>query len=276
MADQRALKQGAKEFARSIETGLKRHMLSPVHARLCRLKRWSPKQPDFLGAYPDHETALASIPRRWVPTYNDPEVALFSFEWMCQMRVWDYPVLFWLHKLHRPGLRVLDAGGNMGVKHIAFSNYMALDDLDWTVYELAETVRLGRKMQAEGRVPAEITFTDRLEASGHVDMFICSGLLQYLDTPYPEFVAQLPNRPEHILLNKVATRDGPSVTTLERIGPARVPYQMRCRDEFEADLAKMNYAIVDQWENPGLSHVIDTHPDLGASVSRGYLLQRLD
>ncbi len=276
MSSQNELRQGPKQLAKAVEAGLKRHILSPAHAKLSRLKRWSPKQPDFLGAWPDHATAVANIPRRWVPTYNDPDVALFAFEWMCKMRVWDYPVLFWLRKLQRPGLRVLDAGGNLGVKYISFADYLELREIDWTVFELTETVRLAARMQGEGRVPPEIRFIDQMAESGPVDLFLCSGLLQYLDTPFPEFVAQLSTRPDHILLNKVATRDGPSVTTLERIGPARVPYQMRCRDDFEAQLAQMDYEIVDQWEIPSLSHVIDTHPDLGSSISRGYLLRRRD
>jgi putative methyltransferase (TIGR04325 family) len=265
-----------KNVLKSTEATIRRHALDPVVAALSRLKRWSPKQPEFLGAYPDFDTARANIPRRWKPTYNDPDVALFAFEWMCKMRVFDYPVLFWLDRLSKPGTRVVDAGGNLGVKHIAFSTYMDLGKLDWAVYELEETVRLGRKMQAEGRVPEAIRFFDRLDEVGQVDLFICSGLLQYLDTPFPEFVARLPNRPEHILLNKVATREGPMVVTLQRIGPGRVPYQIRQRETFEAELDQIGYDIVDQWEIPSLAHVIDTHPDLGSSASRGYLLRRRD
>lgn len=265
-----------KDGLRSTRRAVLRFALEPAHAAVSRLKQFSPRPPRHQGAYPDYATAVANIPRRWKSTYNDPDVALFAFEWMCRMRVWDYPVLFWLDRLSRPGLRVVDAGGNLGVKHIAFSAYMDLSGLDWSVYELEETVRLGHKMQAEGRVPPEIRFFDRLEESGPVGRFICSGLLQYLDTPFPDFVARLPNRPEHILRNKVATRDGPTVVTLERIGPARVPYQMRHRAGFEAELDQIGYDIVDQWDIPNLGHVIDTHPDLGRSVSRGYLLRRRD
>ena len=76
--------------------------------------------------------------------------------------------------------------------------------------------------------------------------------------------------------NKVATRDGPTVTTLERIGPARVPYQIRNRAGFEGQLTQAGYRIRDNWDIPSLGHVIDTHPELGRSVSRGYLLQRTD
>lgn len=78
----------------------------------------------------------------------------------------------------------------------------------------------------------------------------------------------------HVVLNKVATRDGPSVTTLQHVGPARLPYQIRCRAEFEAELDQLGYEITEQWKIPSFAHVIATHPELGRSVSRGYALRR--
>ena len=95
------------------------------------------------------------------------------------------------------------------------------------------------------------------------------------DIPFPEFLGRLSARPAWIILNKVATREGPAITTLELIGPARVPYQIRCRAAFEAELATAGYAIRERWEIEPLGHVIDTHPEMGRSVSRGYVLQRV-
>ena len=62
--------------------------------------------------------------------------------------------------------------------------------------------------------------------------------------------------------------------TLERIGPARVPYRIRNRARLEAEFVAMGYAIRDSWGIDGLGHVIPTHPWLGRSESRGYLLER--
>ncbi len=80
--------------------------------------------------------------------------------------------------------------------------------------------------------------------------------------------------PRLAIFNKVATRDGASVTTLERIGPARVPYQFRNRQGFEEEITGCGWQIRDRWEIPQLSHVIDTHPALGPSRSLGYFLER--
>ncbi len=266
----------AKSVAKAVETAVAQKLVSPATARLCRLKRWSPRQPRMLGAYSDRETALANIPSRWLSTYDHAEVASVNFEWMCALQSWDYPAIFWLDKLSSPGMNILDAGGHFGTKYIAFKRHIRLEQLTWTIYDLTETIRTARFAQRQGDVPQSINFIDDLSDAPAVDLLFASGLLQYLDIPFPQFVAQLTNRPKHILLNKVATREGPSVVTLERIGPARVPYQIRCRQDFEAQIAAMNYVIADSWDIPSLGHVINTHPELGRSVSRGYLLHRRD
>lgn len=86
-------------------------------------------------------------------------------------------------------------------------------------------------------------------------------VLQYLDVPLPSLLDRLPERPRHLLLNKVATREGDSVLTLENFGLAEVTYRIRDRSAF------------DQWEIESLSHRIPARPDLGASRSLGFALE---
>jgi len=267
--------QKAKIRILALEKGVKRLILLPAIIGLSRLKRWSPRQPARLGAFSDRASALAGVPRGQLATYDHVDVASLNFQVMCQVRVWDYPVMFWLEKLHKPGMRILDAGGHFGTKYIAFRGKLRLDEIVWTVYDLPETVFAARAAQQRGEVPNDVSFISDLVDAPPTDLLLASGLLNYLDIPFPEFLARLPNRPQHILLNKVATRDGPPVITLERIGPAHVPYQIRCLTTFEAELAEAGYRIADRWEIPSFNLVIDTHPELGRSISRGYLLQRL-
>ncbi len=268
------LGQRAKVHLKSLEAGVRRLVVTPAVTGLARLKRYSPRQPAMLGAYPDRASALAGVPRRWLATYDHEEVAAVNFAVMCAVRVWDYPVMFWLDRLHAQGLHVLDAGGHFATKYIAFQTHLKLEEVNWTVYDLPETIRSARAAQDRGEVPQAVGFIDDLAQAPQTDVLLASGLLQYLDLPLAEFLSRLRNLPPHILLNKVATREGPSVTTLERIGPARVPYQIRCRSGFEAEVLATGYRIVDSWDIPSLGHVIDTHPELGRSLSRGYLLQR--
>ena len=144
----------------------------------------------------------------------------------------------------------------------------------WTVSDVPAVLAAARAAQAAGRLPAALRFADGPGAAGAADVLLASGLLQYLDLPLAEYVARMAAPPRHILLNKVATREGPEVVTLERIGPARVPYRIRSRAAFEAEIAAMGYTVRDSWEIRALGHVIPTHPWLGQSRSRGYLLER--
>jgi putative methyltransferase (TIGR04325 family) len=139
----------------------------------------------------------------------------------------------------------------------------------WIVYETPVMVRAGRERAAADGLDA-LSFVESLNEVPAVDLLLCSGLLQYLDIPFADLVGQLRQRPRHIVLNKVATRDGPTVVMLERMGMAEVPYQIRCRPEFVSSVEALGYTIVDEWVLPEFAHVIKADPSLGMSTSRGY------
>ncbi len=227
----------------------------------------------MIGAYPDYATAAINTNGNG---YNDEDVAQVNAELMRKTTVWDYPVIYWINEVFSEGMHLLDAGGHFGSKYIAFGDLCPIDRLHWIVYDLPITISLARAAQEKQELPAEIVFQDHLSEVGSVDVLLASGLLQYLDISLAELVGELDSPPKYILLNKVATRCGPSIVTLEKIGPGRVPYQIRNQVEFEKGLTEMGYVIRDQWDIPSLSHVVSTHPGLGPSVSRGYFLERCD
>jgi putative methyltransferase (TIGR04325 family) len=243
--------------------------VAAAHARIALGRR-----PRFTGAWPTREAALAALPPSEARGYDDPDLAPVSFEAMCRREVWDYPVLHWLHRLLPEGARLLDAGGHLGTKHIAFAPLLDLGAVDWTVLDTPGIVSAARAAQEVGRIPAALRFVDRPEDAPEADILLASGLLQYLDRPFPEFLDALPARPRHLILNKVATRDGPEVVTHERLERVRVPYRIRNRAAWEESLAALGYAMRDAWAMPALGHRISTHPRLGASTSRGYVLSR--
>jgi len=246
---------------------------SPIRSLLARshlvVKRYS-----FTGAYPDREAALSSVPRGFLAGYDNKEVVPVSRQRMQELKEWDYPVIFWLDRLIREKygkkIRLLDAGGHTGTKYIAFSGKIDLSCVDWLIYDLPPMVAAGREL-AQG---LPIVFTSELKETGMTDILLCSGLLQYLDVPFPEFIRSLPNRPDTIILNKVALRDGPTVVTLERIGPAYVPYTILNAAEFHDQLDDLGYEVVDTWTIEALSHRILSHPELGLSRSAGFVLRR--
>lgn len=248
--------------------------MSGLHATLQRCRniprRFSPR---FKGAFPDRETALASLPVARRQGYDDPSVAPVAFEMMCRVAPWDYPVLYWLKSLHQPGLQVVDAGGHLGTKFIAFEKYLALADLRWTVLDLPGIVDVAHRWQADGKLPDAVRFCPDAADAGKPDVLLASGLMQYIDKSLAEFIAGMSARPRHVILNKVAVRDGASVVTLEQIGPNRVPYQIRDRQAFEDEIAAAGYVIRDRWDIPEISHRIPFHRKLGASQSVGYCLK---
>lgn len=170
-------------------------------------------------------------------------------------------------------MKLLDAGGHIGTKHHAFTTYLNTDQIDWTVWDLPALLKAGRQAQKDKIVSDKIKFADKPSDASSIDLLLASGLLQYLDISITELLDQLENRPRWMLLNKVATRPGDDLVTLQLIGKKRVPYQIRNRERFEAVLFAAGYEIIDSWTIEGLSHRIGTHPWLGESESKGYYLE---
>ncbi|WP_295813280.1 methyltransferase, TIGR04325 family [uncultured Nitratireductor sp.] len=238
------------------------------------------RRAELTGAYPDRESAVCAAPRWALTDYDHDDVVPVALDKMSRVIDWDYPVLFWLERELRARsgkrVRLLDAGGHVGTKYRAFRSLLDFSDLQWQVYELPSMVKAGRKMaHAEGIGP-ELSFCDSFPEIRKAEILLCSGLLQYLDIPFTEFVSRLPERPQVILLNKVALREGPSIYTLQRGGPTFLPYHIRNKHGFLAELDALGYRIVDTWCIQYLAHWVASHPELGCSESRGYMLQRKD
>jgi putative methyltransferase (TIGR04325 family) len=202
--------------------------------------------------------------------YDHDELSHVSFEMMSQVALQDYPVIFWLQRILPPGGRVLDAGGHLGTKFRAFRPYLQdQPDIDWWVYDLPAFVRSGEALaKKEGLMSLRFVADIGQAPAPHV--FLGSGLLQYLDVPLAELMGRVKSKPRHLLLNKVATREGPSIFTLENFGQAEVPYHIRSRADVVASIEGLGYEIRDEWTIPDLSHAIPGNRQFGASTSRGY------
>jgi putative methyltransferase (TIGR04325 family) len=244
--------------------------VTPLMITRGRLRYLSPFPRRFSGAYNSFDEAISAAARTSLAGYDHQEIADVAFHQMCKVTPWDYPVLFWMQTLLADVDGLVDAGGHMGTKYRAFRDLLSIDEeFRWIVYDLPMIVRAGR-LRAERDGCQQLHFVDKIEEAGEVQLFLGSGLMQYLDRPLSELLTRLPMLPRHLLLNKVALRQGRPIVTLERIGQALVPYQMRNEDAFLDDVAKLGYRLVDRWTIPSLSHVIDTHPELGASQNAGF------
>lgn len=239
-----------------------------------RIRANGAKSPRFTGVYDSHAEAMAVAAKTALPGYDHEEIADVSFDFMKQIAPWDYPVLFWLKSYMKTGTELLDMGGHMGTKYLAFQDVMDLTQMKWTVLDLPAIISTAQDRQKSGELPKEITFTSTPSECAPADLLLASGLLLYLDQPLAEVFGQFSKPPQTVILNKVALRDGPSIFTLELIGGAKVPYQIRSKSSFEAEIAEAGYDIKDTWGIPTLGHSIITHPLTGVCQSRGYLLER--
>lgn len=224
----------------------------------------------FRGQYASHAEALQAVRPGTLGGYDHREVVDVAYREMCEVKHWDYPILFWLERLLATSSRIVDAGGHMGTKYRAFRSHLRLDrNVEWIVYDLPAMVRAGRELAREDRIEG-LRFVDTLSEVPAADILLASGLLQYLDIPLSDLLRALPRLPPHVLLNKVATRDGDSIYLLEDLSAAEVPYQVRDRREVPRTLTALGYAVVDEWTIPSLSDAISTAANCGAVTSRGY------
>lgn len=223
----------------------------------------------YRGSFADVAEAAAAVRPGTLVGYDNDAVVLHAFDMMCQINLEDYPVLFWLSRIGGEAQVLLDAGGHMGTKFRAFRQHLDLaGKLEWIVYDVPSIVRAGQQRALEEKLSG-IRFVDTLIGLPRIDVLLASGLLQYLDIPFADLLRQLQVLPRHLLLNKVQTREGPTVVTLENFGCAEVPYQIRNLPQFLASLDELGYDVVDQWTVPGLSRTIPTHRYLGASTCWG-------
>lgn len=225
----------------------------------------------FRGAFSSYEDAMAAVRPNALAGYDNEQIADVAFDAMCKRWTWDYPVIFWIQRLSKGAKRLLDAGGHMGAKYRAFADVLELPaDFEWIVYDVPAIVRAGRERSARDGIRA-LSFYDTLEATPATDLLVASGLLQYLDIPFTDFLNRLPMKPRHIILNKVATSEGPTIFTLEDFGMAEVPYRVYNHAAFRQLISDAGYRIVDEWTIQFLSH---THTAFGQSTSRGFCLER--
>lgn len=267
------IRKTTRSLLKSTMAGLGQSLV-PLRVVGGRLRYLSPFPRRFTGAYASFEEAVAAAGTASLVGYDHDAISTVAFEQMCRVMPWDYPVLFWLRSLLDEIDGVVDAGGHMGTKYRAFRDLLPLDAaFTWIVYDVPTIVAAGRKRAVEDGL-SQLSFINSIEEAPETCVFLGSGLLQYLDIPLATLLGGMQSLPRHLLLNKVAFHKSGLLVTLERIGEAYVPYQMRDEGAFLREMERMGYRLVDRWAIPELSHVIETHPELGPSESAGFYLRR--
>lgn len=183
----------------------------------------------------------------------------------------DYPVLYWLSRLIAPGGRLVDLGGATGVTYRLFKSRLQLPaDFQWQVNELPEVIEYAHRVIAGESVP-HLSFTDDWRAIDGAAIVLSAGAVQFFPQPLSKMLADVHERPTDILINRVpVTENGSSFFTLQNTGRSIAPMRVESRSAFIADLASLDYELVDEWKCLENSLEIPFHHECDLAYFRGY------
>ncbi len=238
------------------------------HLLAWRYRRYFAAEQDtnlFYGVYPSFAAATAAMPKTKPEGYDHDAPASMYGDRLSRVYLGDYPLLYWLKPLLPEARRLYDFGGHVGIAYYAYQKYLSYPSgLGWEVYDVPAVREAGKKLASE-RGAAQLTFSgDPSEADG-ADILLCSGSLQYVESPsLAAMLGSLARKPKHVLVNKTPLHDTATFVTLQNIGTAFCPYRIFKREEFVRSVEHLGYRLVDSWPSSG-SCLIPYHP--GHSVA---------
>jgi putative methyltransferase (TIGR04325 family) len=228
----------------------------------------------FRGIYPDFAGAMNAIPNNRQIGYNNPTSARHVAYERHFVSPYDYPVLFWLERLLKPGTVIFDWGGNVGISYYAWRGHLTYPSgLTWVINDVPAVLDLGRQIAEQEEAPG-LSFTESLDCLGAADILLSAGAMQFVEMPFTTLQSLGP-LPRHVLLNKLPVYDQPSAVTLQNIGPAICPYHLFNRAEFIRTFETPGYELIDTWQNPGLGCFVPFYPDHSIGAFTGFYFRSL-
>ena len=187
----------------------------------------------------------------------------------------DYAAFYYLRDRMPYIKRIFDMGGSVGNLCYCYSDYLSLGtDTIWTVFDLPEYVRLGRKM-ASDRNARNLQFTDDPQKADGVDLLIVSGALHYFDKPLPEFIENIKQRPKYILINRTPLTEGPEFAVVQDAGYIRVACKLYNRSKLIADFKRLGYGLLGEWQAAELGLTVLDRPSSSVRAYTGLWLEHL-
>jgi putative methyltransferase (TIGR04325 family) len=202
----------------------------------------------FRGVYESWEEAREAIPTGQKIGYNHPEMASKELQYTKHLRLSDYAALFWMNTAIMESSSVFDLGGNIGVACYAFENYLRYPTyLRWIVCDLPEIMRFGKEL-AQERNMTRLVFTESFREAEGADILLTAGTLQCMETSLSSILAQLRDKPKHLLVNRLPLYDGKAFCTVRYLPPVVLIYRVFNRKEFVDSIYKHGYQLIDSWE----------------------------
>lgn len=230
----------------------------------------------FYGVYRSFEEARRAAPKTKHLGFDHRDYPAHHLDRMHRIESHDYPAMLWLRTALRPGARVFDFGGNVGVSYYAYSRYIEYPaDLSWVVCEMAGMVKAGREI-AEREGKKNLVFTEDPSLANGADVYFAAGVLQYIEgPPLAETLGRLQQRPRHVILNKLPLYDGEQFVTLQNSGAIVTPLYAFNRGDFLKGMERLSYRLVDSWDVHGYTCFVPFHPGKHVPIYSG-LYFRLD
>ena len=206
----------------------------------------------FRGVSDTFEAALASAPPS-LPTSYDNNASAELYLRRLELDTHDHPAMFWILRSLQEGMRSLvDVGGSVGIKYFAFGRFIDYPaDLVWRVIDMPAVAERGRAFAASQGAGSALQFADRIAEADGVDIFYCSGTLQYLPQPLEEILAGFAAKPRRLVINTTPIHPTRSFFTLNSIGTACCPYRVQARQAFVDGICAQGYVLRDAWRNIG-------------------------
>lgn len=224
----------------------------------------------FRGVFSSFSEAVASAPSTKPIGYDHPEPAGMYVDRTHRVYSSDYPVLFWIRSILKPGLKIFDLGGHIGVSYYAYQKYLEYPDgLQWLVCDVPEVTQAGEKF-AKNRQESRLKFTNDYAAVDSHELLLASGSLQYIEESLAELLEPITNKPGHIIVNLLPAYEGEPFVTLQNIGTVFCPYRIVNTVELLGSMQKLGYECVDIWRNEEKECLIPFHPDRSLDVYHGF------
>lgn len=233
----------------------------------------------WIGIYPTFAKALADIPDHLKTGYDRESTRdVFTNYPIDRVRPADYAIMLHLRNLMKPGGRLVDLGGNIGMMCYTTQKYFALpQSFQWTVCDVPNVLEAGRQVAVrEGNKSLPLHFVADLANAGRADIFFSSGTLQYIEAPLAAMLRQLPSLPPAVLINRIPVWEKKAISTIQDIGFCMAAYSVFNRTEFVSSMEALGYQLVDSWPCLESTFSIRFRPKIRLNAYEGFYFKLPD
>lgn len=246
---------------------------SLMHARARRAFVANRTRNMFYGVHSTWDQAASAAEAFGQVGYDNVESARL-YENRTRMDPHDYPSLYWLSRSLHEGMKgVLDVGGAIGIKFIAFREPLQqFSDLLWRVQDVPAVVANGRELARQRNDDARLQFTDRFEEGEGLDILFASGVLQYLPRTLGELLGVYKRLPKRIVINTAPIHPEREFFTVNSLGTAFCPYRVQTQASLMSGLSRLGYRLRESWINPDKPMLIPFRSEYCLRHYSGYCL----